>query len=84
MDLAAEELQRLRLIADATRLPLAEWHALRAAVAMAILRGDFADVAVARARNAVARSGDIVAANVGNAACLRGRAATRGPGPPSR
>ncbi len=70
MDLATEELLRLRLIADATRLPLAEWHALRASVAMAILRGDFAEIPERHERaNAVAReSGDIVAANVGNAA----------------
>ena len=70
MDLATEELLRLRLIADATRLPLAEWHALRAAVAMAVLRGDFAEIPERHERaNAVAReSGDIVAANVGNAA----------------
>lgn len=70
MDLATEELLRLRRIADATRLPLAEWHALRAAVAMAVLLGDFAEVPEWHERaNAVAQeSGDVVAAHVGNAA----------------
>ncbi len=70
MEAAREELDALRLIAERSRLPLATWHWLRASVAMAVLRGDFAVVADQHARaTAVARdSGDVVAANVGHAA----------------
>ena len=70
MEAAREELEALRLIAESSRLPLATWHWLRASVALAVFRGDFAVVADQHARaTAVARdSGDVVAANVGHAA----------------
>ena len=70
MDLANEGLDALRRIAEESRLPLATWHWLRASVAVAVLRGDFAAVEERHERStAIARdSGDVVAANVGNAA----------------
>jgi DNA-binding CsgD family transcriptional regulator len=70
MDLASTELGRLEAVAEATRLPLARWHALRAKAATAILRGDFAVVSeLHEEATAIAvASGDIVAANIGAAA----------------
>ena len=70
VDLVNEGLDALRRIAQESRLPLATWHWLRASVAVAVLRGDFAAVEERHQRaTAIARdSGDVVAANVGNAA----------------
>ncbi|MEP6632491.1 MAG: helix-turn-helix transcriptional regulator [Lapillicoccus sp.] len=70
MEAAREELEALRLIAERSRLPLATWHWLRASVALAVFRGDFAVVADQHARAAAVAgdSGDVVAANVGHAA----------------
>ena len=70
MDLVNEGLDAIRRIAEESRLPLATWHWLRASVAVAVLRGDFAAVEERRRQaTAIARdSGDVVAANVGNAA----------------
>ncbi len=70
MDLVNEGLEALRRIAEESRLPLATWHWLRATVAVAVLRGDFAAVEKRHQRaTAIARdSGDVVAANVGQAA----------------
>ena len=70
MDLVNEALEALRRIAEESRLPLATWHWLRASVAVAVLRGDFAAVEERHQRaTSIARdSGDVVAANVGNAA----------------
>jgi DNA-binding CsgD family transcriptional regulator len=70
VDLVNEGLDALRRIAQESRLPLATWHGLRASVAVAVLRGDFAAVEEPHQRaTAIARdSGDVVAANVGNAA----------------
>ncbi|HEU4998129.1 MAG TPA: AAA family ATPase [Lapillicoccus sp.] len=69
-DQMGSEVEALRLVAEQSRLPLATWHWLRAAVAMAIFRGEFGVVdELHRRATAVARdSGDVVAANVGNAA----------------
>jgi DNA-binding CsgD family transcriptional regulator len=70
MDLVNEGLEALRRISEESRLPLATWHWLRASVAVAVLRGDFAAVEERHRRaSAIARdSGDVVAANVGSAA----------------
>jgi DNA-binding CsgD family transcriptional regulator len=69
-DQIGSEVEALRLIAEQSRLPLARWHWLRAAIAVSILRGEFGVVdELHRRATAVARdSGDVVAANVGNAA----------------
>jgi DNA-binding CsgD family transcriptional regulator/tetratricopeptide (TPR) repeat protein len=71
-DLVAGELDRLDAIGAATRLPLAEWHALRARVAVAILRGTFVDIPDLhdRATSIADASGDVVAAGIGHAALL--------------
>jgi DNA-binding CsgD family transcriptional regulator len=71
-DQIGPELEALRLIAEQTNLPLATWHWLRASIAVAIFRGEFAIVDELHERaTAIARdSGDVVAANVGNAAVL--------------
>ena len=70
MDLVNEELGALRRIAEESRLPLATWHWLRASVSVAVLRGDFAavDERHRRATSIAQDSGDVVAANVSNAA----------------
>lgn len=62
-DLADAALAHLEAVAATSRIPLARWHALRAKVSVAILRGDFASIPAlnARASAIAARSGDVVA-----------------------